>query len=198
MTRKRAAIGGYDYGTGRVPHSPVTMDELGKLEESAGLTAEDRRYLALAGDVLADQAEDMVDAWRAQIGQQEHLARWFFGPDGKPDDRYKAAVKPRFVQWVIDTCTRPFDQAWLDYQDEIGRRHTPQKKNQTDGVHAPPLAPLRYLLAFTAVIITTTKEFLAAKGHSEEQVEGMYAAWTKAMLLTLALWSRPYAKEGLW
>jgi hypothetical protein len=198
MTRKRGAIGGYDYGTGRVPRSPVTMDELGKLEESAGLTTDDRRYLALAGDVLADQAEKMVDAWRARIGQQEHLARWFFGPDGKPDERYKAAVKPRFVQWVIDTCTRPLDQAWLDYQDEIGRRHTPEKKNQTDGVQAPPLVPLRYLLAFTAVIITTSKEFLAAKGHSEEQVEGMYAAWTKAMLLTLALWSRPYTKEGLW
>jgi hypothetical protein len=99
---------------------------------------------------------------------------------------------------VIDTCTRPFDQVWLDYQDEIARRHTPEKKNRTDGVKAAPLVPLRYLVAFTAVVIATSKEFLAAKGHSPEQVEGMHAAWTKAMLLTLALWSRPYAKEGLW
>jgi hypothetical protein len=195
---KPATLAGYDYGTDKVPTSPVTMPDLAKVEESAGLTGEDRRYLAMAGEVLADQAEKMVDSWRARIGKQEHLARWFFGPDGKPDERYKAAVKPRFVQWVIDTCTRPYDQAWLDYQDEIGRRHTPEKKNRTDGVQAPPVVPLRYVLAFTAVVITTSKEFLAAKGHSPSDVDGMHAAWTKAVLLSLALWSRPYAKEGLW
>jgi hypothetical protein len=197
MTRNRS-IAGYDYGTDHVPHSPVTADELRQLEESTGFSAEDRRYLALAGEVLADQAEQMVDVWRARLGEQEHLARWFDGPDGKPDERYKAAVKQRFVQWVIDTCTRPHDRAWLDYQDEIGRRHTPEKKNRTDGAQAPPLVPLRYVVGFTAIVLTTSRDFLAAKGHPPEQVEGMYSAWTKAVLLTLALWSRPYAKEGLW
>jgi len=198
VTHDPDAIAGYDFGTDRVPHSPVTLEELHQLEESAGLTAEGRRFLALAGQVLADQAEEMVDAWRAKIGAQEDLAKWFYGPDGKPDDHYKAAVKPRFVQWVIDTCTRPYDQAWLDYQEEIGRRHTPEKKNATDRVQTPPLVPLRYLLGFTSVIITTTRSFLAKKNHSPEQIEGMYAAWTKAVLITVALWSRPYTKPGLW
>jgi|SRR5579883_457333 len=198
MTRNRSTIAGYDYGTDRVPRSPVTMDDLGQIEESTGLTAEDRHYLALAGNVLADQAEKMVDAWRACIGKQKHLAQWFYGPNGKPDEHYKAAVKPRFVQWVIDICTRPHDQTWLDYQEEIGRRHTPEKKNQTDAAQTPPLVPLRYLVGFAGVVITTSREFLAAKGHSPEQVKGMYDAWIKAVLLTLALWSRPYAKEGLW
>jgi hypothetical protein len=32
-------------------------------------------------------------------------------------------VKRRFVQWVIDTCARPRDAAWLNYQEEIGLRH---------------------------------------------------------------------------
>jgi hypothetical protein len=198
MTRQHTSIAGYDYGTDRVPRSPATLADLHELEKSSGLTVEDRTYLALAGEVLSDQAEQMVDTWRNRIGEQEHLARWFYGPDGTPDARYKAAVKPRFVRWVIDTCTRPFDQAWLDYQDEIGRRHTPEKKNQTDRAETPPVVPLRYLVAFTAVILTTSKEFLAAKGHLPEQVEGMYAAWTKAVLLTLALWSRPYAKDDWW
>jgi hypothetical protein len=105
MSRKPKTIPGYDYGTPLVPRSPVDMDDFGKLEECAEFTAEDRRYLTLAGDVLADQAEIMVDAWRARIGKQEHLARWFFGPDDKPDERYKAAVKPRFVQWVMTAYT---------------------------------------------------------------------------------------------
>lgn len=198
MNRPTKSIAGYDYGAGTLPRSPITMEEFGKLEQSAEFTADDRRNLALAGEVLADQAEKMVDAWRARIGAQEHLAKCFFSPDGKPDERYKAAVKPRFVQWVIDVCTRPYDQTWLDYQEEIGRRHTPERKNQTDGVEAPPVVPLRYVLAFAAVIITSSKEFLASKGHSAEQVEGMHTAWTKAVMLTLALWSRPYAIDELW
>jgi hypothetical protein len=70
----------------------------------------------------------MVDSWRAAIGAQRHLARWFSGPDGKPDDEYKATVKKRFVQWVVDACLRPHDQMWLNYHEEIGLRHTPEKK----------------------------------------------------------------------
>jgi len=55
----------------------------------------------------------------------EHLARWFFGPDGKPDDAYKAGV-------------------------------------------------------------------------SGDRLERMQAAWAKAVMLTLTLWTEPYTKDGLW
>jgi hypothetical protein len=192
------AIVGYDFGTNRVPRSPVPLEELRQLEEAVGLTEEDRHSLHLAGEILSDQAEDMVNAWRARIGAHAFLARWFQGPDGEPGDAYKAAVKPRFVRWVIDLCTRPYDQAWLDYQEEIGRRHTPDRKNATDHAQAPPLVPLRFLTAFTAVIVTTARGYLATKGHSPEQVERMAAAWTKAVMLSLALWVRPYTKEDLW
>jgi Protoglobin len=198
VTHESPTIAGYNYGHADVARSPVSLEELEKLKETVGFTGEDQRYLALAGQVLADQAEAMVDAWRARIGSQEHLARWFYGPDGKPDERYKAAVKPRFVQWVIDTCNRPFDQAWLDYQEEIALRHTPEKKNRTDNARTPDLVPLRYLLSFTSVIITTGRDFLMKGRHSPGDIERMHAAWTKAVLLSATLWSRPYTKEGLW
>jgi hypothetical protein len=68
----------------------------------------------------------------------------------------------------------------------------------TDHAHTPPLVPLRYLAAFTSVVVTTAKEFLAKKGLSSKEVDRMHAAWTKAVMLTLALWSRPYTKEELW
>ena len=42
------------------------------------------------------------------------------------------------------------------------------------------------------------KQFLAKKGHGEADLERMHRAWTKSMLLTLALWSRPYVRDGLW
>lgn len=156
-------IHGYDYGTARAAHSPITLDELRMLEQTVGWTKADRDALAMAGEVLAGQEEAMVDSWRSVIGQHEHLAKWFFRPDGKPDETYKAAVKRRFVQWVTDLCRRERDHAWLDYQEEIGLRHTPAKKNVTDRAHAPPLVPLRYLVAFTSVVVTTAKEFLEKK-----------------------------------
>jgi hypothetical protein len=191
-------IHGYNYGTARAAHSPVTLDELRMLEQAVGWTEADGDAIAMAGKVLVGQEEAMVDSWRSIIGEHEHLAKWFFGPDGKPDEAYKAAVKQRFVRWVTDLCRRERDQAWLDYQEEIGLRHTPAKKNRTDEAQTPHVVPLRYLEAFTSVVITTTKEFLKKPDRSSEEVERMHAAWTKAVLLTLALWSRPYAKEGLW
>jgi hypothetical protein len=78
--------------------------------------------------VIADHAEELVDGWRAIIGSHDFLSQWFFAPDKKPDERYKAAVKKRFVCWVVDLVTRSFDQAWLDYQQEIGLRSRGEAK----------------------------------------------------------------------
>jgi hypothetical protein len=194
-----SVIYGYDYGTGRTARSPVMLAELWALEQTVGWTEEDGAAApAMAGEVLAGQEEAVVDSWRAIIGNHEHLAKWFFGPDGSPDEAYKAAVKKRFVRWVTDIWSRPRDQAWLDYQEEVGLRHVPAKKNKTDGAHTPEVVPLLYLLAFAGPATFGAKKFLARKGHSPADVERMYAAWTKSVLLTLTLWSRPYAKDGLW
>jgi hypothetical protein len=191
-------IPGYDYGTPRAERSPVQLNELRELEATVGWTRQDDEALKMAGEVLHDQAEALVDHWRGHIAEQPHLVKWFFGLNGKPDDNYRAAVKKRFVQWVIDACTKPRDQVWLDYQEEIGLRHTPAKKNQTDGAAAPNLVPLRYLFAFIAPTILDTKAFLAKKGHAAKDVEMMHEAWTKTVVLHLTLWSRSYAKAELW
>jgi hypothetical protein len=190
------SIPGYDYG--KAPRSPVTLDDLKRLQSVVDFTDDDRQALHKAGELLDDEAEALVDGWRKIIGSQEHLAKWFFGPDRKPDDDYKAAVKPRFVQWVVDTFERPFDQAWLDYQEEIGLRHTPAKKNKTDGVEAPPVVPLRYLLAFAGPVIADARKHLASKQLPVDELERLHGAWTKAVILTLTLWSRPYTKQDLW
>lgn len=191
-------IPGYDYGTPRAARSPLGLEEIKELEACVGWTKQDDEAIKMAGEVLRDQAEALVDHWRGHIAEQAHLVKWFFGPDGKPDDHYRAAVKKRFVQWVTDACTKPHDQAWLDYQEEIGLRHTPAKKNKTDGASTPDRVPLRFLYAFLAPAILDAKPFLAKKGHSARDVEAMHQAWTKSAILHITLWSRPYAKEGLW
>jgi hypothetical protein len=196
MAEVSTEIKGYDYAN--VDRSPVTLDELRELEATVGFTDEDRRALRQAGRILESHAEELVDGWRGIISRQEHLSRWFFGPDGKPDDAYKAAVRPRFVRWIVDLCARPFDQTWLDYQHEIGLRHTPAKKNVVDERRTPPVVPLRYLLAFVVPVMSSVQTYLRNAAASPREAERMEIAWSKAVMLSVALWSEPYAKEGLW
>ncbi len=198
MTGQEPAIEGYNFGSGEVATSPVSLQELELLKQAVTLTDEDIAQLRRAGDVLEDQTDAVVGAWRAVIGRTPHLARYYWSADGQPDDVYKAKVGRRFEQWVLDVCRRPFDQAWLDYQHEIGLRHTHLKKNRTDGAATVPHIPLRYVIAFAAVVNDTIKPFLAAKGDSAEVVEAMHRAWCKAVLLHVVLWSRPYVAESEW
>ena len=193
-----APIPGYDYGAKEMPHSPVSIDELERLKQTATLTKEDEAALRRAGDILEDQTEEIINTWRNVIGKTPHLAYYFTDRTGKPDENYKERVKARFKQWVVDTCRRPYDQKWLDYQHEIGLRHTHLKKNATEHAATPPHIPFRYVMAFTAVINDTIEPFLAGKGNDPDEVERMHRAWRKAVVLHVTLWSRAYLAESDW
>jgi len=41
----------------------------------------------------------------------------------------------------------------------------------------------------------TIKPYLAAKGHSAEEVDKMHLAWSKSLQLQLALWTGPYMES---
>jgi hypothetical protein len=186
-------IPGYTYGSPEVARSPVSLQDLERLKTSAGFTQEDERYLRMAGAVLADQTEKIVNHWRAGIiAGIPNLARHSRSLDGNPLPEYLAASNRRFEQWILDTCLRPYDQDWINYQQEIALRHTTAKKNKVDGVHSTPFVPLRDVLAFIAVMNETIKPYLAAKGHSAEDVHKMHLAWCKSMQLQMALWIGPY------
>ena len=190
-------IPGYGFGSAEAAQSPLSMEDLLHLEQTLGWTSEDEQRLRKHAELFRSQAEQMIDSWRAVIARQPHLSQWFAGPDGKPDEEYKAGVKRRFVQWVVDVVTRPHDRAWLNYQEEIGLRHTPAKKNKADGGHTPSLVPLRYLLAFVPVV-TDVRRFLEAAIADPAELTAVEQAWTKAVHLHVTLWSRPYTSEGLW
>jgi hypothetical protein len=190
-------IPGYSFGHAGIAQSPGSTEDLQRLEQTMRWTAVDSQLLKTYASLFQRHAENMVDSWRSVIAAQPHLAQWFFAPDGKPDEEYKARVKQRFVQWVIDVATRPHDRAWLDYQEEIGLRHTPAKKNQTDGRHTPRVVPLRYLLAFLPVIIDI-RSFLESEIADPGERSAVELAWTKAVHLHIVLWTRPYATDGLW
>lgn len=190
-------IPGYDYGKAKSAVSTLTENELKQLEQTAGWTTEDANVLRKHGELFRRQAEAMVDSWRAVIGAQPHLSQWFFDSQGQPDDDYKARVKQRFVQWVVDVAMRSHDRDWINYQEEIGLRHTPAKKNKTDDKHSPPLVPLRYLLGLVPVVLPV-RQFFASEVTDENELIALERAWMKAVLLHITLWVRPYSMQGLW
>jgi hypothetical protein len=195
MKKTSETIPGYGYGTDAISKSSISLQELEQMKISVGFTEEAERYLRLAGEVLGDQTKQVVEHWRSHIiASIPHLARHSRSPEGKPLPDYLAASNQRFQQWVLDTCLRPYDQTWLDYQQEIALRHTSLKKNQVDGVQSTPHVPLRDIIAFIPVMNETIKPYLGAKGHSPEEVEKMHLAWCKSLQLQISLWTGLYAK----
>jgi hypothetical protein len=192
-------IPGYDYGSPRAAKSPITVGELEQLRQSAGFTREDEHWLHAAGDVLKAQTKPLVEKWRAAISAHPHLARYALRLDGQKDPHYSESSGLRFQQWVLDTCFRPYDQQWLNYQQEIALRHTSIKKNKTDNVQSATTIHLRDIIAFTAVIADPDiiKPFLAANCHSTPDVDRMYQAWRRSISLQIALWTEPYTNSQL-
>jgi hypothetical protein len=174
------------------------MEDLGRLKAVAGITADDERVLAEAAEILAGQADAMVTFYRERLGQLPWMAPYSGHPDGRPNPKYGAASKPRFDRWIIDACTRPLDQNWLNYQHEIGLRHTAAKKTKTDSADSLDQIPMRYLLAFTAVVIATARGFLAATGAPPDQVDRMHSAFTKSVMLHVTVWTRAYTNDPGW
>ncbi|MFD9942710.1 protoglobin domain-containing protein [Nonomuraea sp. NPDC059023] len=186
-------IPGYTHDDPALTASPVTLDDLAKLQASVLFGPDDQAALKTAGDVLGGQIEQILDVWYGFVGSHPHLLAYFSTPGGEPIGEYLTRVRARFGRWIIDTCTRPYDQRWLAYQHEIALRHTREKKNHTDRAGSVPDIPLRYLIAFIYPITATIRPFLAADGHDDDQVEAMFQAWFKAVTLQIALWSQPYA-----
>ena len=182
-----------DYGSRDLQPSPVSLQELEELKVTVGWTSDDPIYLRLAAEVLADQTKQIVDHWRnGIIASIPNLARHSQTPEGDRIPEYVANSGKRFEQWILDTCLRPYDRDWLNYQHEIARRHTSAMKNKVDGVRSTPYVPLRDITAFIAVMNETIRPYLAAKGHSSEDVDKMHLAWRKSLQLQTALWTKLY------
>lgn len=180
-----------------IPTAPISLAELDLLKQTVLFGDEDVRCLRMSREVLQDQVDAIIDEWYGFVAAHPHLLAAFANrSDGQPNQAYLEAVRRRFGQWILDTADGNYDQQWLDYQFEIGRRHHRSGKNRTDGVDAAEHIPYRYLPALIVPITTTLKPFLAKRGHRAEDVEKMHAAWVKSVILQVTLWSYPYCRDG--
>jgi Protoglobin len=191
------AVPGYTMGQKALATAPYTLADLESLKKTLLFSDEDVRYLRMSKAILADQTEAILDVWYGFVASTPELVVYFRNnKTGAPDAAYLGAVRKRFGQWITDTADANYDQAWLNYQYEIGLRHTAPKKNQTDKADSLPLVNFRYLSALTIPVTTTLKPFLAKKGASAADVEKMHAAWVKSVLMQTILWSHPYVRDG--
>lgn len=191
------AIPGYTMGQKSLAKAPYTLADLESLKKTLLFTDEDVRYLRMSKAILADQTEAILDVWYGFVASTPELVVYFKNnKTGAPDGAYLGAVRKRFGQWITDTADAHYDQAWLDYQYEIGLRHTKPGKNKTDRADSVPLVNFRYLSALTIPVTTTLKPFLAKKGAAAADVEKMHAAWVKSVLMQTILWSHPYVRDG--
>ncbi len=180
----------------QIATSPVTLADFKQMQASALFAEADTTYLRMSHDILKDHVESILDVWYGFVGSQPHLLASFSGSDGQPLGDYLGRVRKRFAQWILDTSRAEYDQAWLDFQHEIGLRHHRTKKNTTDAAPSTAIVPFRDLFALIFPITFTLRPFLAKQGHSAEDVDKMHAAWVKSCLLQLTLWSHPYVKDG--
>jgi hypothetical protein len=191
------SVPGYTRGHPSLATAPYTLADLASLKKALLFGDDDVRALRESKPILADQTEAILDVWYGFVASTPELVV-FFGDakTGAPNAAYLAAVRKRFALWITDTADARHDQAWLDWQYEIGLRHNVAKKNRTDGVASVAQINFRYLPALTIPITTTLRPFLANKGASAAEVDRMHAAWVKAVLLQAILWSEPYIKDG--
>jgi len=185
---------------GELPYearTPVTPAELEALEAACLFTADDVRHLRLSRAVLEPRVDELLDTWYGFIASRPELVATFASrATGEPVGSYLDAVRVRFRAWVLATADAEFDREWLAHQHEIGLRHSSYAKNATDGVDSVERVPFRYLIPLVWPVTATLRPFLASGGHDAETVDAMHAAWTKAVLLQVTLWSRPYVRDG--
>ncbi len=191
------AIPGYRYGDPSLPPAALDAAAFAELRAACLLGEDDLAALREAAPIIEPQVDAILDTWYGFVGSHPFLLASFSTPAG-PNEAYLAAVRGRFGQWIRDTLRGEFDERWLRYQREIGRRHA-AGKNETDGISgAPAVVPFRHVVALIVPITETMRPFLAKGARDADQLERMHRAWFKAVVLSVALWAEQYTREGWW
>ena len=191
------SIPGYRLGDPTLPEAPISSSDFARMKTACLFGDDDLTALRRSHDVLVPKTEAILDVWYGFVGSHDFLVASFVDKrTDQPNADYLSRVRSRFGRWIHDTATAEYDDAWLRYQLEIGRRHHRVGKNRTDDVASTPLVLFRYLPLLAQPIVDTLRPFLEASGRDRDDVDAMQNAWRKSVLLQVTLWSHPYVIEG--
>ena len=182
---------GYDYGS--VARSPVAWHDFEDLKRLLGFTERDQQLLNRAGGLVGPRFEELIGHWFGQIGPWVHAT--FAGPDA---ERYGAVAGARFGRGIVDCFVRRVRlQEWLDYQHEDRPPPSPGREEQDRRRELRARCPPCGILLLSAEdAIRDRDSFL--EGATNDDIAGMRAAWSRSLLLQIALWSRAYVPEDDW
>lgn len=189
-------IAGYAKANPELAPSPITGSQFAEMKEAALFGDDDVKALRRSRPILEPQTDAILDVWYGFVGSKSFLLEHFSDPARKPIGEYLDRVRARFGQWILDTADADYDDQWLRWQAEIGRRHHRVGKNATDGAKSTALVPFRFLVPLVQPIVQTLRPFLEKQGDSADVVDAMQEAWRKSVLLQVTLWSFPYVLEG--
>jgi hypothetical protein len=155
---ERHELAGYDLGGDEVAKSPITL-QWEELQDSALFSASS---ICLSEGILRDQVDDLLKVWRGVIFDHPFLAL-----TTKIRKRTRPIANPPLrvakLFWPVGTARTKSDQAWFDYQHEIGLCHHRTKKDKTDQSQTLGHIRARDLLAFSAAIFVPMKVHLQRK-----------------------------------
>jgi len=188
---------GYRFNDPALAAAPISSDELDAMKEAVLFAEQDAEALRRSKPILVPRTEEILDVWYGFVGSKSFLLEHFSLPDGgAPLPDYLARVRARFGVWIRDTADAHYDETWLRWQFEIGRRHHRVGKNRSDDVKSSALIPFRYLTLLAQPIVDTLRPFLESAGDDRATVDAMHNAWRKSVLLQVTLWSHPYIHAG--
>jgi len=76
----------------------LTLEDLNLLKQTVLFTEDDEKYLRLAGEVLADQIDAILDLWYSFCWfSHHHLAQYFSTPDNQLIDRVSCCCSNDFI-----------------------------------------------------------------------------------------------------
>jgi hypothetical protein len=196
-TQENPVIPGYRFHDPELPPAPLSASNLEAMKEAALFSSSDVEALRRSGPILEPHIEQILDVWYGFVGSKPFLLEQFSDTQtGDPIVDYLGRVRARFGQWIRDTALASYDEQWLRWQLEIGRRHHRVGKNATDRARSSALVPFRYLPLLAQPIVDTLRPFLESGGDDRDAVDAMQNAWRKSVLLQVTLWSYPYVIPG--
>jgi Protoglobin. len=109
-----------------VAELPVSEQEFELLKQSVLFTDGDIRYLRMAGEVLDDQVEKVLDVWYGFVGSHGHLVYYFSGANGAPNPDYLAArERSASIEVAGEWPTQPMELTPTRYA--VWRRLSPRR-----------------------------------------------------------------------
>lgn len=179
----------YESTSAGMTSSTLSLRDLVLLKRMLLFTREDERYLQMAGEILSDQAEVILDIWYDHMVANDYLAH-YFTKDGQPDADYLNSLRPRFGDWIRQLCQPSRNNQWSKYEEAIAQRFREQPISAM-GLDDIPVVFLRYLVTFIYPVTNAIRPFLGKHGHQPEDIEKMHQAWFKAVSLSVILWTYP-------